>query len=156
MEQSAPGLYVKSRNGLRFLDRKVQRLVREMHVVIPLLEQSDTPMARAWAQFEVLADTVYVALMKTGILTVAGESRRLLDDYRKLRPTKVLPWRELGMSPASRMALRASGTRPKFDLVAAMAQAQVEERSDTPRYSALAVSSKTANGFEIVALASGK
>jgi hypothetical protein len=56
-----------------------------------------------------------------GVLNDQGEGRRLLDDYRKLRQTQAVYARELGMTPAARMAIKATGKRTPFDLAAAMA-----------------------------------
>ncbi len=58
------GLHVKSANGLRLRDRKVQRLVRKMQIVVPWLEPSDYPTCRAWA-VEVLASRVYAECATT-------------------------------------------------------------------------------------------
>ncbi len=70
-----------------------------------------------------LASRVYAELRERGVVNAEGEARRLLDDYRKLRQTQVALSRELGMTPAARMAINASGTRTALDLAAAMAKA---------------------------------
>lgn len=121
------GLYVKSRNGLKLRDRKVQRLVRRMRAVLPWLEDADIPACRAWAQFEVLCDQVHAWLRAGNVVNEQGEARRLLDDYRKLRQAQLMYSRELGLTPASRQALKASGTRAALDVVAAMNAEEVKE-----------------------------
>ena len=113
------GLFVRAAEGLRLRDRKVTRLARRMQLVMPWLEPSDLPMARGWAELEVLAGMVYAHLHSVGVIDNRGESRRLLDDYRKLRATQVVLSRELGLSPAARMAIKASGTKAALDLAAA-------------------------------------
>jgi hypothetical protein len=124
------GLYVRAQPGLRLRDKKVERLARKMRSVMPWLEPSDTPTARAWAEFEFLAGQVYAALRAFGVLNREGEARRLLDDYRKLRQTQVVLARELGMTPAARMAIKANGTKAALDLAAAMATAEDTETED--------------------------
>jgi hypothetical protein len=89
---------------------------------MPWLEPSDVPAARAWCELEVVSGQVYAALRLQGVVTREGEGRRLLDDYRKLRATQVVLSRELGMTPASRIAIKAGSTGAALDLVAAMAR----------------------------------
>jgi hypothetical protein len=128
--RASTGLYVRAQPGLKLRDKKVERLARKMRGVMPWLEPSDMPAARAWAEFEYLAGQVYAALRGFGVLNREGEARRLLDDYRKLRQTQVVLARELGMTPAARMAIKANGTKAALDLAAAMATAEDTEIED--------------------------
>jgi hypothetical protein len=105
----------------------VLRLAGKVRAVMPWLEPSDFPTVRAWAELEILAGQVYAALRGFGVLNREGEARRLLDDYRKLRQTQVVLARELGMTPAARMAIKANGTKAALDLAAAMATAEDTE-----------------------------
>ena len=125
--RASTGLYVRAQPGLKLRDKKVERLARKMRAVMPWLEPSDAPAVRAWAELEYLAGHVYAALRGFGVLNREGEARRLLDDYRKLRQTQVVLARELGMTPAARMAIRANGTKAALDLAAAMAKAEDAE-----------------------------
>jgi hypothetical protein len=129
LRQASTGLYVRARPGLRLRDKKVERLVRKMRTAMYWLESADLPACRAWAELEYLSGQVYAVLRAMGVQNSQGESRRLLDDYRKLRQTQAVYARELGMTPAARMAIKATGTRAAFDLTAAMANAgnEVEE-----------------------------
>jgi hypothetical protein len=102
--------------------RKVQRLVERLRGVMPWLEQSDLPACRAWAELEILSTTVFAELHRNGILNTEGEPRRLLGEFRQLRQAQLAFERELGMTPAARMAIKANGTRAAFDLAAAMAK----------------------------------
>ncbi len=110
------GIYVKAAPGLRLRDKKVERLARKMRDVMEWLQPSDMPAARAWAELEYLAGQVYAALRSYGAINPRGEARRLLDDYRKLRLAQAIFARELGMTPAARMAIKANGTRAAYDL----------------------------------------
>src|SRR5690349_1125624 len=111
----ATDLYVKGKNGLKLRDERVRRLVRRMQVALPHLTDSDLPACRSWAEFEVLCTRIYAELRDKGFLNAEGEGRRLLDDYRKLRATQLAFSRELGLTPASRTAIRAD---EPVDLVA--------------------------------------
>ncbi len=74
-----------------------------------------------WAQLEVLADQAYAELREGGILNRKSDPRRLLGDFRMLRQTQATLSRELGMTPAARMALKATGTKTGLDLAGLMA-----------------------------------
>jgi hypothetical protein len=125
--RASTGLYVKAAPGLKLRDRRVLRLAGKVRAAMPWLEPSDFPTMRAWAELEILAGQVYAALRGFGVLNREGEARRLLDDYRKLRQTQVVLARELGMTPAARMAIKANGTKAALDLAAAMAKAEDTE-----------------------------
>jgi hypothetical protein len=85
------GLYVRAAPGLRLRDKKVERLVRKMHVVMHWLEPSHFATCRAWAELEILAGQVDATLRAMGVVNSKGESRRRLDDYRKhARPRRSL------------------------------------------------------------------
>ncbi|MBV8772076.1 MAG: hypothetical protein JO166_07080 [Deltaproteobacteria bacterium] len=111
------GLYVKSRNGLRLRDERVRRLVRRMRAVMPWLEDSDIAVCRAWAELEILSQRVYAELRERGVINSEGDARRLLDDYRKLRSTQIVLSRELAMTPAARIAIKAGKSESVVDLV---------------------------------------
>ena len=115
-ERAQTGLYVRASKGLKLRDRKTQLLARKVRSVLTWLEPSDFPAVRAWAELEVLATQVFAVLRAGSVVNAAGEGKRLLDDYRKLRLAQAVYSRELGMTPASRMAIKATGTRTAFDL----------------------------------------
>jgi hypothetical protein len=101
-----------------------------MYVAMPWLEDADEPACRAWAQIEILASTAFAILQKISIVNVAGDPRRLLTDYRLLRQSQLSYERELAMTPASRMAIKATGTRAAFDLPAEMAKTNAEDAEE--------------------------
>lgn len=129
-KRASTGLYVRAAPGLKLRDKKVERLARKVRTVMPWLEPADWPIVRAWAEFEYLAGQVYAALRSYGAVNPHGEARRLLDDYRKLRLAQAIFARELGMTPASRMAIKAISGRAPLDLAAAMANGDVEDVPD--------------------------
>ncbi|MGA7869775.1 MAG: hypothetical protein WCA22_02650 [Candidatus Binatus sp.] len=95
--------------------------------MLPWLEPSDIPAARAWAEFEILGASIFAELVVNGVTNSEGEPRRLLTELRQLRQAQLAYERELGLTPASRMAIRASGTRAQFDLALAIVQAGKDE-----------------------------
>jgi hypothetical protein len=129
------GLYLKAEKGLRHRDKRVERLARKMRQVMPWIEDADRPACRAWAELEILAQTVYLALRERGVINEQGDARRLLDDYRKLRVAQIALSRELALTPASRIAIKAGKSESAVDLVALMsvpdAAETVEPESDS-------------------------
>jgi hypothetical protein len=120
------GLYVKGANGRRLRDQRVRRLVQKMREAMTWIDDADLPACRAWAEFEILSSIVFAELRKGGVVNKGGEARRLLNDYRLLRQTQLAYERELGMTPAARMAIKVNGTRAAFDLPGEMARAATE------------------------------
>jgi hypothetical protein len=104
-----------------------------MRVAMPWIDDSDAPACRAWAQLEILSDQAYAVLRTVGILNREGEPRRLLTDIRQLRQAQLAYARELGMTPAARMAIKANGTKAALDLAAAMAAGDTEAEEDLNR-----------------------
>ncbi|MGO9607220.1 MAG: hypothetical protein ACLQAT_28140 [Candidatus Binataceae bacterium] len=127
---SGTGLYVKAASGLRVRHRKVRRLVEKMRAEMPWLESADLPACRAWAELEILGAYVFTELLGSGLLNPEGEPRRLLTDFRQLRQAQLAYARELGMTPAARIAINAIGTRAAFDLAALMSKSGGEEVVD--------------------------
>lgn len=105
------GVYATSPDALKLRYRKVRRLVRKMKAAMPWLDPADEPAARAWAEMEILAAGMFVELTANGVLTAAGEPRRLLSEYRQIRQAQLGFWRELGGTPVARMALQVGDSR---------------------------------------------
>ena len=99
-------LYVKSPNGLKLRYRRVRRLVRKMQAVMPWLDPADDPACRAWAELEILGAHAFADLMERGLTNKKGDPRRLLGEFRMIRQAQLGYERDLGMTPASRMALK--------------------------------------------------
>jgi hypothetical protein len=120
-KRAQTGIYVRAKKGLRLRDQKRASLVRKKRAEMLWLEESDIPAFRAWCELEILCGEVYAWLRVGSVVNTDGEGKRLLDDYRKLRLAQAVYSRELGMTPAARMALKVSGTRAAFDIAGAMA-----------------------------------
>lgn len=120
------GLYVKANSGMRVSHRRVRRLVEKMRTEMPWLEPSDLPACRAWAELEILGAYAFSELLGSGLLNAEGEPRRLLTDFRQLRQVQLSYARDLGMTPAARMAIKANGTRASLDLAAMMVRTGAE------------------------------
>lgn len=101
-------------------------MVQKIRSLMPWLEPSDIPCARAWAELEILGANVFAELITNGVVNQEGEPRRLLTELRQLRQTQLAYERELGLTPAAKVAIKASGTRAALDLVAMMAKAEGE------------------------------
>jgi hypothetical protein len=127
---TATGLYLKSGDGLRLRHRRVRRLVQKMLSVMTWIEPSDMPCARAWAELEILGANVFAELIANGVTNLEGEPRRLLTELRQLRQAQLAYARELGMTPAARMAIKANGTRAAVDLAAVMVSLE-QSRTDS-------------------------
>ncbi len=126
------GLYVRPPNKLKLRDRRVQRLTRKMYGVMPWLEPSDLPTARAWARLELMIDTVYAILHTNGPINGEGEPRRLLAERRYLRQAQLRFAEQLGTPPAE-----AHGNQGERQLelrsILASAMARPIEPVKTPR-----------------------
>ena len=118
---SRTGIYARSPSALVVRARKVRRLVERLRRTMPWLEESDLPACRAWAELEILSASVFTALTADGLVNAEGEPRKLLTEFRQLRQSQLAYERELGMTPAARMAIKANGTRAAFDLAGTMA-----------------------------------
>lgn len=116
------GLYARGESALKLRSRKVRKLVDKARVVCPWIEGSDLPCVHSWAELEILGVTVFRELVQHGVLTPEREARRLLNDYQKLKKTQLAYETALGMTPASRAAIKASSTSAALDLVGMMAQ----------------------------------
>jgi phage terminase small subunit len=126
------GLYVRAARGLQFRDERVRRMLRKLRAAAPRLEPSDLMIARRFCEIEVSISQVYAAMRTQGVLTPDGEARSLVDIHRRLAQTQAMLARELGLSPAARLAIKASGTKAALDLVAAMATDAEAAPAETP------------------------
>jgi hypothetical protein len=125
------GLYMKSANGLKLRHRRVRRLVEKIRDALPWLEASDVPAARAWAELEILAANAFAELITNGLTNDQGEPRRLLTEFRQLRQAQLAYERDLGMTPASRIAIKSSGLRVTMDLPAQLARLDSGQPEET-------------------------
>ena len=124
------GLYAKSAPIMKVRARKVRRLVLQMRKAMPWIEDSDLPACRGWADLELLSASVGHCLAQLGPITDNGEPRRLLTEFRHLKLAQLAYERELGMTPAARMAIKANATSAAVDLAAQLATATGAEEED--------------------------
>lgn len=130
------GIYANSQKALRVRAPKVTKLVRELYEFLPHLRDEHLPLARKWAELEVIRRAAFAGIVQGGsVITVDLAKRevslkRLIDDHRKLTMSQLILERELLMTPASRAELSA-GEEPT-DLVALMARAaQADAEAET-------------------------
>ncbi len=115
------GFYSKSEKGLRLRDRSVVRIVSKMRELCPWIEPPDLPLLRRWAEIEHHATRIHAFLKIIGeVNSATGDPRRLVNELRMLAQAQASIGAQLGLSPASRMAIKADGSRAAFDLPAEM------------------------------------
>jgi hypothetical protein len=132
-KRARSGLYVKANDGLILRDKKCERLARKVRAALPWLTEADHPAVRTWSEFEILARNCYAILRYASPTNKQGEPRKLLDDYRRLRMSQHTIASSLGMTPASRMAIRQTSRDVPLDLVAQLAQAsEMENATEVP------------------------
>ena len=125
------GYYTKSPKGLKLMDRLVQKIVAKMRELCDWLEPCDLPLLRRWAELELHATRINGFLKIIGeVNSTTGEPRRLLDEHRKVALAQATIGAQLGLSPASRMAIKVNGTRAAFDLPGSMARAATEDAEE--------------------------
>lgn len=105
------GLWAKSVTESRQRAYKAGRLLRRLEIVLeqqgrPLTEEQ-IPAARSWAEFGVIADQVYAALMQS---FRKGEvpSPKLLDAWRGMQRDRLLHATALGLTPIAKAELAAT------------------------------------------------
>jgi hypothetical protein len=70
-------------------------------------------------------------LITNGLTNDQGEPRRLLTEFRQLRQAQLAYERDLGMTPASRIAIKSSGIRVTMDLPAQLARLDSGQTQET-------------------------
>lgn len=81
-----------------------------MRTLMPWIDLSDIPCARAWAELEILGANIFAELIANGVTNSEGEPRRLLTELRQLRQLQLAYERDLGMTPAAKVSIKASST----------------------------------------------
>jgi hypothetical protein len=123
------GLYVRAAPGLRLRDKKTERLARRVRDSMPWIQPADWPAVRTWAELEVLSVNCFAILRAAGPVNKAMEPRKLLDDYRRLRMSQHTIASSLGMTPASRMQIKATSRDVPLDLVGQLASMSEAENA---------------------------
>ncbi len=120
--RAATGLYARSESALRIRAERVRRLVARMRKEMPWIQASDLPAMKGWAELEILSATCFAWLTKMNVINGQGEPRRLLSEHRQLKLAQLAFEKELGMTPAARMAIKANQTNAALDIVGAIAR----------------------------------
>ncbi|MGO9264676.1 MAG: hypothetical protein ACLQBA_07265 [Candidatus Binataceae bacterium] len=121
-------LYLRLKRDVAVRDHRVRRLVAKLRKVCAWIADSDTPTCRGWAQAAILAEACYAALRDGDFVTESGEPKKLLGEFRALRSLELSFAKELGLTPASRRQLAASGKGT--DLAGLLAAGPVDEDED--------------------------
>src|SRR5258708_4824509 len=111
------GAYARSPGALEIRGRKVARLMRRLRVVAPWIEPSDESTARAYCELEIVGAQIFAAVSKMGEAIIRTtpdgqdlDVRKLVDAHRRNKLAQLAYARELGLTPAARMMIRATGT----------------------------------------------
>ena len=104
------GLYAKSPNVLQLRTRRVRSLAARVREALPWLQDADMPTVRSWAELEIIGAAVFTILEAGGVTAGVDNGdarpRKLLGDYRQLKALQIQYGKELGMTPATRAAMR--------------------------------------------------
>jgi hypothetical protein len=126
-----PPLYARAKNVLRQNDRPVRALAAKVRKVLgDRIQPEDYPLVRRWCELEFLLSSAFTDIYNRGLVDKnTGEPRApgLTLIYARLLGEQRTIGAELGMSPRSRVAIKANGRRAPFDLAAAMANGDVED-----------------------------
>jgi phage terminase small subunit len=108
--------------------------MRRLRVVAPWIEPSDESTARAYCELEIMGAQIFAALSKMGDSVVRTTTdgkdldvRRLVDAHRQNKLAQLAFARELGLTPAARMAIKATGTHAAIDLAGQMARVDSDD-----------------------------
>ena len=108
----------------------MRRLARRVRHALPLLQDSDIPTVRSWAELEIIGAAVFTILESDGITSGMDNGdvkpRRLLGDYMRLKSLQLQYEKELGMTPSARAALGLGVAKGRYyeDLASEMQAAR--------------------------------
>ncbi len=126
-----PPLYARAKNVLRQNDRPVRALAAKVRKVLGYrIQPEDYPLVRRWSELEFLLSSAFTEIFNRGLVdahTGGPRAPGLTLIYARLLGEQRAIGAELGMSPRSRVAIKADGRRAPFDLAAAMATGDVED-----------------------------
>jgi phage terminase small subunit len=105
---------------LQLRDHQVRRLLRKLREVCPWIQESDGIVARRFCELEVIVSQVYTAILEEGAFMADGEVRGLVDTHRRLTQTQSMLATQLGLTPASRIAMQANSRNVDVDIEAAL------------------------------------
>jgi phage terminase small subunit len=114
-----PPLYARARNVLRQNDRPVRALAARLRKVLgDRIQPEDYPLVRRWCELEFLLSAAFTEIYNRGLVdSASGEPRApsLTLIYSRLLSEQRAIGAELGMSPKSRLAIKADSRRAPFD-----------------------------------------
>jgi hypothetical protein len=113
------------------------------------LQDSDLPVARQWADLEVLRFNIITVLEQDGPMNQKGVPHRLLTELRWITNSQLAYSRDLGMTPASRAEIMANNTNSALDVAGAVAPG---EKNSSPFLVSLAFRDRAAAGDKTAAV----
>jgi hypothetical protein len=114
-----PPLYNRAKNVLRQNDRPVRTLAARLRKVLgDRIQPEDYPLLRRWCELEFLLSSAFTEIYNRGLVNKdTGEARApgLTLIYARLLGEQRTIGAELGMSPKSRLAIKADSRRAPYD-----------------------------------------
>jgi phage terminase small subunit len=111
-----------SKEAIAVRDAFVKQMVERMFKIAPHLTPADVPLARRYCELEHLVTLAFAEIRRRESAAMFnGVSDNLLNNYRRFASLQIQCANTLGLSPASRAALRLGKENPD-DLVADFAR----------------------------------
>jgi hypothetical protein len=117
---------------MRLRSRRVKPMVKKILDKCPWIEQSDISTVRGFVDLELLGAAPMADFLEHGALK-DGLPRPVIDKIIAIRHAQLTYASALGLTPAARQSIRASGTSAAVDLaLAAHRRAEVEATDHPP------------------------
>jgi|SRR5271156_3538492 hypothetical protein len=115
-------LTARSKEAVAVRDAIVRKLFKQTYDLCPHLTQQDAPIVRRFCEFEYLLSLAIAEIKRRESPDMFnGANQNLLDNYRRFAQTQLQLANSIGLTPASRAALRI-GKESSDDIVAAFAR----------------------------------
>jgi phage terminase small subunit len=120
------GAYSAAQQALRRRNKRIRRHLAKLYKACPHLTPADEHLARRWCQIDIMLAALDASIAEAGVTRVSNGdlyAKRAVDDFRKLSDSQLRIEMQLGITPASRAALRTLSRNDEVDIVAMMATA---------------------------------
>jgi hypothetical protein len=121
----------RSARAMRLRSRRVKPMVKKILDNCPWIEQSDISTVRGFVDLELLGAALMADFLENGALK-EGLPRPVIDKIIAIRRAQLTFASALGLTPAARQSIRASGTSAAVDLALAAHRRGEVEGTDSP------------------------
>lgn len=121
----------RSARAMRLRSRRVKPMVKKILDKCAWIEQSDVSTVRAYVDLELLGAALMADFLEHGALK-DGLPRPVIDKIIAIRRAQLTYASALGLTPAARQSIRASGTSAAVDLALAAHRRGEVEAADNP------------------------